>query len=287
MAEAKTFEQVISHPAGCLRGSFSTYEGTRNRGASARGPLPGRARDNRNTIRLPTRRVEPVIPPVRDTRRTSKLISRRLAFVALLASLIFLVAACGGGPAQNGVASLGHGTTKTTAQSSSPAAQGTVSGGQPPSGGGGGANSPGGGVSATFAIGGSYTQDVRFAECLRSHGFPDFPGPSSNGTFHISSSSGAVPGSPEFQAALNACRKFMPNGGAVPSPAQQAKMLAQALQYSVCMRSHGITDFPDPQSTNGRVGFSIKAGPGSDLDPNDPQFQAAQKACQKFLPGPP
>jgi hypothetical protein len=53
------------------------------------------------------------------------------------------------------------------------------------------------------------------------------------------------------------------------------------------MRSHGITDFPDPQSTNGRVGFSIKAGPGSDLDPNDPQFQAAQKACQKFLPGPP
>jgi hypothetical protein len=64
-------------------------------------------------------------------------------------------------------------------------------------------------------------------------------------------------------------------------------MLAQLLQYSECMRSHGITDFPDPQSSNGRVGISIKAGPGSDLNPNNPQFQAAQKACQKFLPGPP
>jgi hypothetical protein len=237
-------------------------------------------------MRFPARRFDPCYCAVRDTERTTKLISRRLAVVALLASLIFSVAACGGGPARNGVASLGQGTT-TTAQSSSPTAQGPGSGGQPPSGGGGGQGPAGGAISATFAIGGSYAQEVRFAECLRSHGLPDFPGPSSNGTFHISSSSGAVPGSPEFQAALNACRKFMPNGGAAPSPAQQAKMLAQALQYSECMRSHGITDFPDPHSSNGRVGFSINAGAGSDLDPNAPQFQAAQKACQKLLPGPP
>jgi hypothetical protein len=79
----------------------------------------------------------------------------------------------------------------------------------------------------------------------------------------------------------------MPNGGAPPSPAEQAKMLAQLLQYSECMRSHGITDFPDPQSSNGRVGISINAGPGSDLNPDNPQFQAAQKACQKLLPRPP
>ena len=144
-----------------------------------------------------------------------------------------------------------------------------------------------GGVSATLRLGGSYTQDLKFAECLRSNGLPDFPDPSSNGTFHITSSSGAVPGSPQFQAAQKACRKFTPNGGAPPSPAQQAKILAQSLQYAECMRSHGITDFPDPQSSGGRVGFSITATPGSDLNPNNPHFQAAQTACEKLLPQPP
>ncbi len=204
--------------------------------------------------------------------------------MSVLAGLSFVVAACGGGPAQNGVASLGQAKTTTTTASSTPAGHG---GGQSPSGGGGGGTPSGGGVSASLRIGGSYTQDFKYAECLRSNGLPDFPDPSSNGTFHITSSSGAVPGSPQFQAAQKACRKFTPNGGAPPSPAQQAKVLAQSLQYAECMRSHGITDFPDPQSSNGRVGFSITASPGSDLNPNNPQFQAAQNSCEKLLPGPP
>jgi hypothetical protein len=216
----------------------------------------------------------------------TKLITRPVAAVAALVSLSFFVAACGSGPAQNGVASLRQGNT-TTAQSGAPGAQSPDGGGQSASGGAGGGSASGGGVSATLRIGGSYTQDLKFAECLRSNGLPGFPGPSPNGTFHITSSSSAVPGSPQFQAAQKACRKFTPNGGAPPSPAQQAKMLAQSLQYSKCMRSHGITDFPDPQSRNGRVGFSITASPGSDLNPNNPQFQAAQKACETLLPRPP
>jgi hypothetical protein len=51
------------------------------------------------------------------------------------------------------------------------------------------------------------------------------------------------------------------------------------------MRSHGITDFPDPTvGSNGLPDFSINAGEKSDLNPQSPQFQAAQKACQKDLP---
>jgi hypothetical protein len=46
------------------------------------------------------------------------------------------------------------------------------------------------------------------------------------------------------------------------------------------MRAHGITYFPDP-SSSGPI-----ARPGSDLDPNNPQFQAAEKACQSLMPGP-
>jgi hypothetical protein len=141
-------------------------------------------------------------------------------------------------------------------------------------------------VSATLSIGGSYTQDLKFAECLRSNGLPGFPDPGAGGAFHISSSSGVIPGSPQFQAAQKACRKFMPNGGAPPSPAQQARTLDQLLKYSECMRSHGITDFPDPRSSSGRVGFSITASPGGDLDPNNPQYQAANNACENLVPRP-
>jgi hypothetical protein len=50
------------------------------------------------------------------------------------------------------------------------------------------------------------------------------------------------------------------------------------------MRSHGISDFPDPQITGGGIRISIRAGQGSDLNPNNPQFQAAQRACQSIAP---
>ncbi len=49
-----------------------------------------------------------------------------------------------------------------------------------------------------------------------------------------------------------------------------------------CMRAHGIKDFLDPTS-DGRI--SINAGPGSDLNPNNPLFQTAQNACAGLLPG--
>ena len=48
------------------------------------------------------------------------------------------------------------------------------------------------------------------------------------------------------------------------------------------MRSHGISDFPDP-AANGSI--SITAKPGSDLDPNNPQFQSAATACKQYQPG--
>jgi hypothetical protein len=50
------------------------------------------------------------------------------------------------------------------------------------------------------------------------------------------------------------------------------------------MRSHGIGDFPDP---NAQGQLQLSAGPGSDLQPNSPQFQAADKACRSLLPAPP
>ena len=121
---------------------------------------------------------------------------------------------------------------------------------------------------------------TQLAACMRSHGEPNFPDPNAQG---VISSSNLDPSSPQFQQAMQACQKDLPNGGA-PSPAQQAQMRQQALAFSACMRKHGVLDFPDPRfSSGGRV--TMKVSSGSGIDPQSAQFQAAQKACQSYLPG--
>jgi hypothetical protein len=75
--------------------------------------------------------------------------------------------------------------------------------------------------------------------------------------------------------------------GAAGSGSTQARFLA----YSRCMRSHGISDFPDPTTVpGGGVAFQIDGGPDSDLNQSDPDFRAATRACRAVSPvrqGPP
>jgi hypothetical protein len=131
--------------------------------------------------------------------------------------------------------------------------------------------------------GASQSQLLAFARCMQTHGVPDFPEPNSQG---VVQGSGLNQGSPSFQAAQKDCQHLLPNGGQ-PTPAQQAQAMAQALKFSQCMRAHGIADFPDPQSgPGGGIRIAIRAGRGSDLNPQSPQFQAAQNACQGIMGGP-
>jgi len=132
-------------------------------------------------------------------------------------------------------------------------------------------------------VGGSRSVMTAYASCMRKNGEPNFPDPNAQGQLSFGSSSGIDPSSPQFQQAQKACQKLLPNHG-TPSPAQQAQGRAQALAFSACMRKNGVPNFPDPQfSSGGRVG--IRIGPSSGIDPRSPQFQAAQTACQKDLPG--
>jgi hypothetical protein len=119
---------------------------------------------------------------------------------------------------------------------------------------------------------------------MRSHGVADFPDPGGNGQIAISNTGGPGtsdldPNNPQFSAAQQACKSLAPGAG---TPAQQAGRKAAALKFSKCMRDHGLSDFPDPSSSGG---VRIEGGPGGDLDPNNPRFQSAQKACQHLLPG--
>ncbi len=124
---------------------------------------------------------------------------------------------------------------------------------------------------------------VAFAQCMRSHGVPDFPEPTEG---HLlirgNSKNGLNPGSPQFQTAMKACHSLAPAPRI--SPQQSAAIQAQALKFSACMRSHGVPDFPDPKFEGGGVQLQIKRGSG--IDPQSSQFQAAQKTCQGDMPGP-
>jgi len=134
--------------------------------------------------------------------------------------------------------------------------------------------------------GGSAKQSaLAFSRCMRAHGITAFPDPNAEGEIALDGGpgTGINPKSPQFKAASNACKPLMPPR--VISQAQQAKIKAGNLRYARCMRAHGISDFPDP---NSQGQLQIKAQPGGDLDPNNPRYQAANKACQHYqyaLPG--
>lgn len=118
---------------------------------------------------------------------------------------------------------------------------------------------------------------IRFVSCIRAHGVPDFPGSavSVNGGQLELNIPGYLKSEPQFQSALRACQKYLPGGGS--GAKSQRPSIQQELNYAHCMRSHGITSFPDPLPGGG---FSITG------DTNSQQFQAADNACRATLGSP-
>lgn len=132
-------------------------------------------------------------------------------------------------------------------------------------------------------------QGIKFADCMRSHGVPNFPDPSGGGGgIHIQIGSGVNPASPAFQQAQSACRKLLPGGGPGAGP-PSGKAKAEMLAISECMRAHGVSGFPDPTTSPpaGPQDFSLAIGRGGvflavpkTIDVNSPAFKQAAKACQ-------
>jgi hypothetical protein len=202
------------------------------------------------------------------------------ALACLTGALALLVAGCGGST-DPGVAHLGTSAARSTSTAGG-AGESAAGGPQAPRGGGAGAE---GSEAATAGGGGPEAQKqmVAFAQCMRTHGVPDFPEPQEGKLILKGGSASSLnPSSPQFEAAQKACARFMPHHAL--SPAQSAEFQAKALKFSACMRSHGVPTFPDPKFEGG--GVRLQIGPGQGIDPRSPQFQAAQKACQGDMPGP-
>jgi hypothetical protein len=118
---------------------------------------------------------------------------------------------------------------------------------------------------------------VAFSRCVRSHGVPAYPDPSSSGLPPKKTPQQLGVSSSELQSAQTACRNLLTNGGQ-PSQAQVAQYRSTMLIYARCIRAHGVSNMPDPDSRG-----HLDIGPGTDVDVNSPKFQSAFQACKSDL----
>ena len=144
-------------------------------------------------------------------------------------------------------------------------------------------------------LGGTYTQSLGFAKCMRSHGVPTFPAPDGQGNFNNSQIESITQNNPQARKAWGQCGSLLPNEGTGLSATQLQDMQQQNLRNAVkaahCMRAHGIEDFPDPDgSTQGSginwqpVQSAIQSGR---VDTSTPSYETAYDACSgKRVGGP-
>jgi hypothetical protein len=126
------------------------------------------------------------------------------------------------------------------------------------------------------------TGALAFARCMRAHGLTNWPDPDSNGAFDKSKLQQAGYGVAQVQALEEgACNNLLPTQAATPSPVHiTAQERQDYLSAAACMRSHGITNFPDPTFPNGSVSLSPPPG----LETNSALFAAAEGTCKKLIP---
>ncbi len=129
----------------------------------------------------------------------------------------------------------------------------------------------GGGSPPTAAQSKNYQKALAFVQCMRTHGEPTFPDPTSQGI--VSDSQASI--TPQILQAYRLCRTLLPPGDLQLTEAQREQLTTQALKRAQCMRAHGVPNFPDP----GPLSAVAKRQLATSLDPSSPVFQAAARVC--------
>jgi hypothetical protein len=121
----------------------------------------------------------------------------------------------------------------------------------------------------------------KFASCMRDHGVANFPDPQvtttpGGGSVGVRQAVPASTGlSPKFKAAQNACKAILPPPGS-SGHGHQGPSKQVFLAFARCLRSHGMSDFPDPNA-QGQLTLQMISAAGVDL--KAPSFLTAAKAC--------
>jgi hypothetical protein len=132
------------------------------------------------------------------------------------------------------------------------------------------------------------SSELAFSECMRSHGVTGFPDPGPGGGGLNIAGTGINPSSPAFEAAQATCKKLLHGGGPGSRHATEQQK-QQLVAISECMRSHGVTGFPDPTTkppinpqddslAEGIAGNLFLLVP-STINVNSPAFHQAAKTC--------
>jgi hypothetical protein len=116
------------------------------------------------------------------------------------------------------------------------------------------------------------SQAVAFTRCMRSQGVSDYPdpnarnsGPGTSGLPKVNLQALGVSSS-RIDTAEAACRHLLPNGAQVNRTTTQS-ILSRLTAFARCMRSHRVSDWPDPSRTLGnfpgapRIGFDLAGIP--------------------------
>ena len=154
----------------------------------------------------------------------------------------------------------------------------------PSSSGSGGSTNAGGSASS----GAANSQLVAFSHCMRSHGVPSFPDPqpgATNAKFLSAQQLGVS--SSQYQSAENACQHLLPVGIDDRFPPAEVQLLLPGMrEFSQCMRSHGVPNWPDPTvDSEGRPDFPLSGVPGHDRNYwRSAQVMTIDGECHHLLP---
>lgn len=137
-------------------------------------------------------------------------------------------------------------------------------------------NSSGG---SSNAGGSPQAEELAFSRCMRLHGVRNYPDPTRTGPPKTSAQQLGVSSS-RFQAAQRACQHLFPNsnsGGM--SQAQKQQALRSYRNFTRCMRSHGVGNWPEPTTDSaGRAIFQIQG-----IDPSLPQISTRINECDHLV----
>jgi hypothetical protein len=147
---------------------------------------------------------------------------------------------------------------------------------------GGGGGSPAAATGASVATVAATVQNgaLAFARCLRSHGLPDWPDPTSGGAFDKSQLRQLGYSVSRVRAVEDGPCKNLLNSGAPPTYTITPADRADYLDAAACMRAHGFSDFPDPTFRDNNVETNIP----SSIDQDSSRFKSAAETCTRVIP---
>jgi hypothetical protein len=195
--------------------------------------------------------MKPILTPRRPRRAWPHAV-RTTAAVIAMAALALLAAACSGSPSSTDRA-----------------------------------GSPGTGGSANAQL-------VAYSQCMRSNGLPNYPDPDGSGVLPKETAQQLGVSDSLYQDAQRTCQHLLPRtGGSLDATSMQQCYLADVcpqalvqqalsagLEFALCMRSHGVPNWPDPTiDAEGRPAFEIRVP-----RPPSPQVSTAISRCERLEP---